>query len=268
MGCQMKKSEKMSRTTLKQQWKEFQHDKAHKIRTWYAEHYEHAYVDDPLIKYIVLWSVFNALYNTYDLPNNKLPEKINGRFRFRRRFGYKVPKIIVSSDSDRVKNFAEKLTSINGFVNLFYKRDICNRITALVDRVPAVAQREGIETKQQIPIILQDEHGKWTEEDAFSTVAIHGIASLDRRLFLADGYKFFEYAAIDNPWDQQGDLIDPNKTTKQLLNVLYQLRNNVVHGGVVSDKRKNIINDALPILQRIVEFVFTNVDQIYSGEKE
>lgn len=68
----------MSRTTLKQQWQDFQQDRVLKISAWYAEHYEHAYVDDPLIKYIVLWSVFNALYNVYDLPNNRLPEKCMG----------------------------------------------------------------------------------------------------------------------------------------------------------------------------------------------
>ena len=97
---------------------------------------------------------------------------------------------------------------------------------------------------------------------------IRGVSSLDHRLFLSDGYMFFEYAAIERPWSQQGELTDPEKTIKQLLTVLYQLRNNVVHGGVVSDKRKSIINDALPILQKIVEFVFANVDQIYAGEKD
>lgn len=258
----------MSRPTLKQQWQEFQHDKAHKTRTWYAKHYEDAYVDDPLIKYIVLWSVFNALYNTYDLPNNKLPEKINGRYRFRLRFGYKVPVITVSRDFDRVKNFAEKLASMQDFAECINQPNIRSRINVLVNRIPAVAQREGVDVTEQIPIILQDENGKWLIEDLFSPTAIHGVASLDHRLFLADGYKFFECAAIDEPWNQDENLTNPEKTIKQLLTVLYQLRNNVVHGGVVSDKRKNIINDALPILQKIVEFVFANVNQIYTGEKD
>ena len=121
----------MSRTTLKQQWQDFQRDKAHKLHAWYTEHYKHAYVDDPLIKYIVLWSVFNALYNTYDLPNNKLPEKINGRIRFRNRFGYKVPVINVSRDFDRVKKFADKLALTNGFVELLNQREFHHRVKIL-----------------------------------------------------------------------------------------------------------------------------------------
>jgi hypothetical protein len=142
-----------------------------------------------------------------------------------------------------------------------------NRINAFVNRIPAVAQREGVDPAEQMPIVYKDQDGEWVE-DLFSPTAIHGIASLDHRLFLADGYKFFEYAAIESPWDAEGNLIDLEITVKQLLNILYQLRNNVVHGGVVSDKRKSIINDALPILQKFVELVFANVDQIYTGERE
>lgn len=55
----------MSRTTLKQQWQDFQQDRVLKISAWYAEHYEHAYVDDPLIKYIVLWSVKVVIHSDY-----------------------------------------------------------------------------------------------------------------------------------------------------------------------------------------------------------
>ncbi|HLO16900.1 MAG TPA: hypothetical protein VK206_18845 [Anaerolineales bacterium] len=257
----------MTRITLKQQWQAFQRDKVHKIRSWYAEHYEHASVDDPLIKYIVLWSVFNALYNVYDAPNNKLPEKMHGRYKFKKRFGYKVPIIIVAGDSDRLRKFAKKLASLESLVDIVNHASMRNLIDAFVNRIPAVAQREGVDPTEQVPIVYKDEDGEWVE-DLFSPTAIHGVASLDHRLFLADGYKFFEFAAIESPWNDEGDLIDLEITAKQLLNVLYQLRNNVVHGGVVSDKRKSIINDALPILQKFVEFVFSNVDQIYTGERE
>ncbi len=257
----------MSRTTLKQQWQDFQQDKVHQIHAWYAEHYKHAYIDDPLIKYIVLWSVFNALYNIYDVPNNKLPEKMRGRYKFKKRFGYQVPIIIVSGDSDRLRKFAKRLASLETFVDVVNHASTRNRINAFVSRIPAVAQREGMDLTEQVPIVSKDENGEWVD-NLFSPTAVHGVASLDHRLFLADGYKFFEYAAIESPWNEKGDLINLDTTTKQLLNVLYQLRNNVVHGGVVSDKRKSIINDALPILQRIVDFVFATADQIYTGEKE
>jgi hypothetical protein len=252
---------------LKQQWQAFQQDKVNKIHAWYVEHYEHAYVDDPLIKYIVLWSVFNALYNVYDVPNNKLPEKMQGRYKFKKRFGYMVPIIIVARDSDRIKKFAKKLASLESLVDIVHHDNMRNQINAFVNRIPAVAQREGADLTEQVPIVYKNEDGEWVE-DLFSPTAIHGVASLDHRLFLANGYKFFEYAAIQSPWNEKGDLIDLDITAKQLLNVLYQLRNNVVHGGVVSDKRKSIISDALPILQKFVEFVFATVDQIYTGERE
>jgi hypothetical protein len=80
--------EVMTKIFLEEHWQKFQFDRVSKIHEWYQQYYENAPLSDPLIQYIVLWSVFNALYNTYDLPNNKLAQKIRGRYKFRNRLGH------------------------------------------------------------------------------------------------------------------------------------------------------------------------------------
>ena len=84
----MEEGEVMTKIFLEEHWQKFQFDRVSKIHEWYQQYYENAPLSDPLIQYIVLWSVFNALYNTYDLPNNKLAEKIRGRYKFRNRLGH------------------------------------------------------------------------------------------------------------------------------------------------------------------------------------
>jgi len=263
----MEEDKVMTRPSLEEQWREFQSDRVSKIREWYQEHYKNVQIGDPLIQYIVLWSVFNALYNTYDLPNNHLPEKINGRYRFKDRLGYKLPAIRASGDFDRVKKFAGKLAGFDTFATLLNGDQMKSHIAIFVDRIPSVAQDEEIDVNRAIPIILQNDSEKWVVESEFTPASIRGVASLDHRLFLTDGYKFFEYAAMDNPWNAQAQLISIETTTKQLLNVLYQLRNNIVHGGSTAYHRKEIILEAKPILEEIIGFVFNNVNYIFVGKK-
>jgi Apea-like HEPN len=257
--------EMMAKILLQEQWNKFQLERVQNICEWYQEHYKHPQNNDPIIKYIILWSVFNALYNTSDLPNNHLPEKINGRYRFYDRDGYKLPAIIVNGDSDRVKKIAKKLADLDTFTALFDQPKLRRRIRIFVDRIPTVTQDERIDVNRAMPIAFKK--NKQLIEEEFVPASIRGVASLDNRLFLTDGYKFFVYASIDKPSYKDGKLIDKEKTTKQLLNVLYQLRNNVVHGGTAASIKKEIILDALPILQAIVEFIFDNRDEIYKGEK-
>jgi hypothetical protein len=257
----------MVKIPLRHQWKIFQLERVQNIHEWYKEHYLHMQIHDPIIKYIILWSVFNALYNTSDLPNNHLPEKVNGRYRFLCKLGHKTPKINISRDFERIKKIAEKLVGLGAFTKLFTHQDVKRHISTFVNRIPSVAQDEGIDEYRAIPIILQDEKEKWTVESEFILASIRGVASLDYRLFLADGYKFFEYSSIDNPWDAHGKQKDILLTTQQLLSVLYQLRNNTVHGGSTAHHKKDIIFDGQPILEAIVEFIFEYREEIYTGEK-
>lgn len=253
----------MTEKSLKEQWQIFQLDRVENIFEWYQERYKMDSVGDPLIQYMVLWSVFNALYNTYGLPNNKFDSK-NGRYQFQIKFGYKVPNVKIKSDSYRINTIGEKLVTMRDF------QDVLNgfkkKIDKFVRRIPLVTQDEDIDPQQSIPIIYKN-NGEWIEED-FVPADIRGIASLDKRLFFTEGYIFFQYAAIDDPWDAEGNLIDCELSVKQLLNVLYQLRNNIVHGGSTANKSKEIILDALPILENIVEFIFENRKGIFRGEKD
>ena len=159
----------MKKPSLEQRWREFQLNRVRKIRDWYKDHYQNAHIEDPLIQYIVLWSVFNALYNIYDLPNNHLPEKINGRYRFRNRFGYKVPVIKTSSDFDRIKKIAEKLSEVDSLTTLLSQHHMKQYIHAFVDRIPSVAQDEGIDVNRAIPIIMQNANEKWVDESERKT---------------------------------------------------------------------------------------------------
>lgn len=257
----------MPQSTLGKRWQNFQLDRVQKIQQWYVNHYRQAHTHDPIIQYIVLWSVFNALYNTLDIPNNTLPDKVNGRYKFKLRLGYKIPVIKTSSDFDRLMKIAEKLAGNMLFIALLNEEYIKQLIEIFVKRIPSIVNQEKINANRAIPITLPSENNQLTE-DEFIPASIRGVASIDRRLFLSDGYKFFEYAAIDNPWNDHGELVGPELTTKQLFNVLYQLRNNVVHGGTTAHRRKDIINEALPILDAVVGFIFENRDDIYVKEAQ
>jgi hypothetical protein len=261
----MGEGEVMPRKFLAQQWKEFQSDRVHRIREWYFEHYKNMRGGDPLVQYIVLWTVFNALYNTHDLPNNHLPEKINGRYRFRNKFGHNMPVINTNGDMERVKRIAERLAGLESFRNLLLQPDLKRHIITFENRIPTIVQDEEVDGNRAIPIILQDEARKWVYESNFIPAQVRGVASLDHRLFLADGYKFYEYAAIDKVWDDKGNIPNPDLSIKQLLNILYLLRNNIVHGGSAAYSRKEIILEAQPILDTIVEFVFQNEEVVFTG---
>lgn len=263
----MEEGEVMTKIFLEEHWQKFQFDRVSKIHEWYQQYYENAPLSDPLIQYIVLWSVFNALYNTYDLPNNKLEEKIRGRYKFRNRLGHMLPIIKVSKDSDRVSKFGSILASSDTFATLLNEDELKRHIGNLVERIPSVIQDEEVDVNQAIPIILQNDKNVWAIEADFTPASIQGIASLDHRLFLTDGYIFFEYAAIDNPWNDDGQFINVEKTTMQLLNGLYQLRNNIVHGGSAAYSNKEIIYEAVPILDAIVKFVFCNSKDFFMGKK-
>jgi len=250
--------------SLQQRWKEFQLDRVQRIQEWNQEHYKHSRIEDPLIRYIVLWSVFNALYNTFDLPSNRPPDMVNGRYKFRNKFGYRIPNIGTTGDTDRVKKIAKELASLDGFFTMLNQKEIKHHIQVFIDRIPTIAQDEGIDVNRAIPINYY-ESGQWIEEE-FVPAEIRGIASLDRRLFLTDGYKFFEYSSIDNPWDVNGKPIDILLSTQQLLSVLYQLRNNTVHGGSTAYHTKEIILDGQPILEAIIKFIFNHREEIFTGE--
>jgi hypothetical protein len=183
------------------------------------------------------------------------------------KFGYKTPNIRISGDFERIRKIAEKLAGLDAFARLVNHHGLKERIKTFVDRIPSVTQDEGIDENRSIPIILQDEKQRWSVESEFVPVSIRGVASLDTRLFLTDEYRFFDYASIDNPWSANGELKNILLTTQQLLSVLYQLRNNTVHGGSTAYHKKEIILDGEPILEAIVTFVFGHREDIYTGEK-
>ena len=262
----------------------YQKERIGNIKEWYCQFYSepelcHEIFNDyhqnnlvyPLIiRYMILWAVFNALYNVADLPNNRLPNRRSNRYKFQKRRGHLIPNVVVNGDSKRISLMAETLAKDENFLSEL-TRVYHNHIRSLSGRIPTVRQPENY-TEGNIPVTYKDgkdEKNKdiWINED-FSPDGIRGIASLDSRLFLDDNLILYKYATLDNPFGEDRQIQDRELFVEQLLFVLYQIRNNIMHGGAASlgDTKKTLLEPSQPILNFVVRYLFEHEELLLVNE--
>ncbi|CAG0983956.1 hypothetical protein ANRL4_02050 [Anaerolineae bacterium] len=226
---------------------DFQRERLRDIRDWYKRIYRPLRNNSqPLIRYIVLWSVFNALYNVADLSNTPIIQDViplsDGRVK---------PRIRRTGDRNKVVNIAAQVANDKDFVRQLagkYKE----ALTDLATRRPSVSQPN-------------DTSEIRFEKDGTSYVIqldeVVGIASLDNRMFLPDGTVLFEYANLDIQFDDKGGLVTNEESLMhQIMLMLYQLRNNIVHGGSAAFgmMKKHLVEQTVHILEDIVDYLLTH----------
>jgi hypothetical protein len=236
--------------------REFQRERLRDIRSWYQVNYktlgEHV---APLIRYIVLWSVFNAIYNVADLKNERgvrVKPQANGRIKLQIKG--------VNGDRKRIENIAGLVASDREFVRklVYEHRDV---LEYLAKRQPDVIQPDGV------TVIKFEKDGKSCE---FELDKVRGIASLDNRLFMPDGAVLFEYADLDIEFAEEDEIaIDEHRFMKQLALMLYQLRNNIVHGGSASFgmMKEELVKQTIDILNQVVEYLLGHAELIVAAEE-
>ena len=230
--------------------RKFQQERLVEIRHWYQANYKplgrHT---APLIRYIVLWSVFNALYNVYDLRNAKTIQAVE------QENGHVKPLLRGTGDRKKVKNIATCLASDGEFIRILV-HEHTDTLRFLATRRPEVRQPDGttelrFEVAGQQHIIRLDR--------------VFGIASLDNRKFLSDGPVLFEYADLQLAFSDEDEPIYNDQTLMvSLALVLYQLRNNIVHGGSASFGmiKKQLAQQTIHILEMIVEHLLKHEDLV------
>jgi hypothetical protein len=236
---------------LKRRWQAYQRRRVDAIRAWFQDHDHEA--NTPMVRYIVLWSVFNALYNTADIPNNHLPNRRTGKYKFLKSRGHLIPKICVNSEYQRINSISDRLAERDDFLDCLEKYK--EEILSLTDHRPRVDQPDNVDPNKIFPITYKED-GHWVEGE-FSFDTIRGIASLDRRTYVSEDLLFYQFAPLDNPWEENGEISNKELFVEQILFALYQIRNNIVHGGsaafMISDKP--LVGSALPILKEIVDYL-------------
>jgi hypothetical protein len=163
---------------MKGKWREYQRWRTDAIRAWRDKNDQEAL--NPLIRYIVLWAVFNALYNTADLPKNELAQNQEGKPIFQKRRGYLIPKIIVRKEHERIESISERLAEKDDFLDLL--KDHRDKILSLSNHRPPVVQQDDFDPTQDIPVTYWG--GRQWLDGEFSFDSIKGIASLDRRTYV------------------------------------------------------------------------------------
>lgn len=193
----------------------YQLERVTDVRRWYED------VHRPLdghapesVRYMTLWAVFNALYNIADYPkveirsvsieDNKTKPKIRGR-----------------DDEKKLRFIARSISKDTELVTSIV-HDHFEFINFLVQRNPEVYQPSGVTS-------INFEHNGQSYTLDLSN--LYGIASIDNRLFLKNGSVLFQYHYIELDLDTDNLPKDRPKFFRQLIFVLYQLRNNIVHGG-------------------------------------
>ena len=225
----------------KQQIRQYQLERIEAIRCWFHEYY----IDglDPMISYIILWAVFNALYNTIDLPNNVI----------RGAYTEEIPPnpyIKGSGERQKIDALSQKISTDEAFIRTLMERHSFH-IHELSTHIPSVTQPNKIRELKFTPD-NNDDH-----EYVFNLNEVRGVASLDNRKFLEDGSVLFQYRRLNLDLDDNHYPRNPCNFLKQLSLVLYQIRNNIVHGGTAAYnmKEKPLLVFALPILEEIVRYL-------------
>jgi hypothetical protein len=98
---------------------------------------------------------------------------------------------------------------------------------------------------------------------------LHGIASIDNRLVLDDGTVLFQYQHLDLNLNKDNFPNDCRKLFRQLIFVLYQLRNNIVHGGSAAYfmQKTELSTGAIRLLDDIVWYILGHPELLEQDEE-
>jgi len=230
-------------------WSDLQSKRLENIREWYVDNYVETPYLPSVIKYMVLWAVLNALYNLAYLPARSISKVSEVD-------GYRIPLISTGAESEILKKFARKLSEHDGLISQLMCEDILGYLQEFAHRRPDVYQ-----PNQKICCEVKNKPYTFTVDE------FRGIASIDRRVYRDDGSVLYQYSPFDLKLDEAGRPQDRTKFMRQLVRFLYQLRNNIVHGGsaFVSTK-KMIATQALPVLETIVDYVFAHDELVITGD--
>lgn len=219
------------------------------IREWYETNARPQRTEqlDTSVRYLLVWVVFNALYNVADIPNREF----KGLDRWTER-----PQFRGNSEGQNLVNIASLLAS--DFPQQLFESNQ-KFIRDLAERVPDVEQPDEVE---EIPYFTND-----NDPLMFRPRNASGIASLDNRLILESGHTVFEYSSLDADIDADDKLTDPETFIRQLIFVLYQLRNNIAHGGSAAFfKRKMLALRAIDTLDTIVQHLLAKPEILLATE--
>jgi len=223
---------------------DYQHQRVQDVQHWYEDVYcaLDGHVPES-IRYMALWAVFNALYNIADYPKVTLKTVSSDEGKIR-------PYIRGRDDDKKLRFIARKLSQDSRFVESVFQNH-SEFITYLSQRTPEVQQPPDTKTIQ-----FEHNYQKYT----INLSDLHGIASIDNRFFLPDGKVLFQYHYIDLDLSQDNLPKDARKFFLQLLNMLYQLRNNIVHGGSAAYimQKVDLSTRAISLLDDIILYLFAH----------
>lgn len=233
---------------------DYQNQRVEDVRLWYRDVYCQLGDDVPVsIRYMTLWAIFNALYNIADYPKVALKSVsvIDGKI---------IPKIFGRKEGKKLSSISKCFANNEEFTTILVENHK-NFIKHLSLRTPQVQQPENTTS-----IRFECEGHDYT----IDLTHLHGIASLDNRVILNNGEVLFQYYFLDFRYEQNILPIEPQKFYKQLVFMLYQLRNNIVHGGSAAffmDK-KELSEGAIGILDSLIQYLFSHPDSLELDDEE
>jgi hypothetical protein len=195
------------------------------------------------VRYLLLWTTFNGLYNVAEMPRRKLKKPVAEG-------GLSQPRVTFIGERTKLRRIANMLSKDTALVNSLAE-DHAQFIRDIERRRPSVRQPDNARE-------IQYQVGG--EAYVFEPKEARGVASLDNRVVLADGHKIFEFASLSTTRASDGAIADPKQFMRELLLILYQIRNNVAHGGAAAFfKRGNKVSQgAIEALNVIVQYLFDN----------
>lgn len=231
---------------------DYQRERVNDVRYWYNDVYRPLDGHAPeSIRYMALWAVFNALYNIADYPKMKLKgiSSDDGRIK---------PYIRGRDEDIKLRFISRKLAHDRQFV-AGIMRDHKEFITYLAQRTPEVQQPPNT---YSIQFLYEDQNY------VLDLSNLHGIASLDNRVFLQNGAVLFQYHHLDLELDGDNLPHDRPKFLRQLLFMLYQLRNNIVHGGSAAFfmQKTDLSIGAMKLLESVVQHLFDHPEFLQQDE--
>lgn len=224
----------------------YQHERVSDVRRWYENIYRplDGYAPEG-IRYMALWAVFNALYNIADFPKVKLKSVSSDD-------GKTKPYIRGCTEDEKLRFISRGLAKDVQFVAAIM-RDHNKFIKHLAQRKPEVEQPAGITS-------INFEHDG--QSYVLNLSELNGIASIDNRTFLENGAVLFQYYHLDLNLNKDNLPNDRKKFFRQLVFVLYQLRNNIVHGGSTAFfmRKTELSLGAISLLEDIVRHLLVNLE--------
>jgi hypothetical protein len=223
---------------------DYQLQRVNDVRQWYENVYRSLGGNAPeSIRYMTLWAIFNALYNIADYPRVALRGVSidDGKIK---------PYIRGRNEDTKLRFISRCFAHDDQFTSSLIQE---NRrfITRLSHRTPEVQQPLGTTS-------IQFEHNNLSYTLDLSN--LHGIASLDNRVLLHNGMTLFQYFHLDLCLNPDCVPTDRPKFYRQLVFMLYQLRNNIVHGGSAAFfmNKTELSIGALRVLNSLIQYLFNH----------